>query len=280
MPSFTVTAAGQRVNLDASGAAQAPFTVTNTGAQTLRGRLLTRPVDPAKPEWLSIVGESVRDFAPNGAQQVVVDLKVPPGTPAGSCSFRLDAVSEDDPDEDYTEGPSVAFDVAATPPPKKKFPWWILAIVGAVVLLIIIGVVVWLVTRGDNGSQRTVVSSGAGVIPAAAKWDADTGTEVGPDAPAADVWWQQSFGGSQMVPQNNATLVNLGVRDFDSITPEMLSKLPYTTLPIPGNQGGRNELVDGDVFAVHSTDGNFAKVMVVSYGPELGVQWVTFRVGG
>ena len=30
MPSFTVTAAGQRVNLGISGGAQASFTVTNT----------------------------------------------------------------------------------------------------------------------------------------------------------------------------------------------------------------------------------------------------------
>ena len=154
-PSFTVTAAGQRVNLDTAGAAQASFTVTNTSPDGRKGRLLARPRDPAKPEWLSVVGESTRDFAPNAAEQVVVQLNVLPGSPAGSYSFRLDAVSEDDPDEDYTEGPSVAFDVAQAPPPKKKrFPWWIL-IVAAVVLLIVIGVVVWLLVR-DHGGQATL----------------------------------------------------------------------------------------------------------------------------
>lgn len=159
MPSFTVTAAGQRVNLDATGAAKASFTVTNTGAQALRGRILTRPADPAQPDWFSIGGESVRDFARSAAEQVVVQVQVPPGTPPGSYSFRLDAVSEDDPDEDYAEGPSVAFEVAPPPPPppKKKFPWWILAIVGAVVLLIIIGVVVWLLVR-DTGTTWSSLS--------------------------------------------------------------------------------------------------------------------------
>ena len=123
MPSFTVTAAGQKVNLDASGTAKAPFTVTNTSAQALTARLLTRPSDPAKPEWFSIAGESVRDFAPNASEQVVVQLDVPPGSPSASYAFRLDAVSEVDPDEDFTEGPSVAFEVEAPPPPKKKkFP--------------------------------------------------------------------------------------------------------------------------------------------------------------
>ena len=153
MPSFTVTAAGQRVNLDAAGAARASFTVTNTSAQTLRGRLLPRPYDPAKPEWFAIVGESVRDIGPDATEQVVVQLNVPPTSPPGSYSFRLDAVSTVEPDEDFTEGPSVAFDVTAPPPPapKKKFPWWILAIVGGVVLLIIIGVVIWLLVR-DSGT--------------------------------------------------------------------------------------------------------------------------------
>ena len=159
-PSFTVTAAGQKVNLDSSAAAQASFTVTNNSPEGRKGRLLTRPRDPAKPEWLSVVGEPVRSFAPNAAEQVVVQLDVPAGSPPGSYSFRLDAVSEDDPDEDFTEGPSVAFEVA--PPPKrekKKFPWWILIVAGAV-LLIVIGVVVFLLMR--DGGERATPWSGSG----------------------------------------------------------------------------------------------------------------------
>jgi hypothetical protein len=159
-PSFTVTAAGQKVNLDPSGAAQASFTVTNTSPDDRKGRLLARPRDPAKPEWLSVVGEAVRSFAPNAAEQVVTQLNVPPGSPPGSYSFRLDAVAEDDPDEDYTEGPSVGFEVAAAAPaPKKKFPWWIFVVIGAVVLLVVIGVVAWLLLR-DNGSKTAWSGSG------------------------------------------------------------------------------------------------------------------------
>jgi beta-lactam-binding protein with PASTA domain len=163
-----VTAAGSNVTLDSSGAARAPFMVTNTSAQMLKGRLIARPTDPAKPEWFSIVGEPVRDFAPNAAQQVVVQLGVPPGSAPGSYSFRLDAVSQVDPDEDYTEGPSVAFDVAPAPQPKKPFPWWILAVVGGIVLLIVIGVVVWLLVR-DSGPKTTPVPAVVGFSAAAAK---------------------------------------------------------------------------------------------------------------
>jgi len=140
LPSFSVTAAKKKVKLDRSGGARSPFTVTNTSPQTLRGRLLTRPGAAAKPEWFSIVGESVRDFAPNVAAQIVVQLAVPPGTTPGSYSFRLDAVSQVLPDEDFTDGPSVAFEVK--PPPQPRKPWlpWALIAVGVLIVLIIIGV--------------------------------------------------------------------------------------------------------------------------------------------
>jgi hypothetical protein len=84
-----------------------------------------RPLEPANPKWFSVDGESVRDFAPDASEQVVVQLVVPPASPPGSYSFRLDVVSEVDSEEDFTEGPSIAFDVLATPPPKKKrlFLW-------------------------------------------------------------------------------------------------------------------------------------------------------------
>jgi hypothetical protein len=276
--SFTVTSAGQKVRLDSNGAGQASFTVTNTSAQPLKGRMLTRPSDPAKPEWFSIVGESVRDFAPNAAQQVVLQLNVPPTTPPGPYSFRLDAVSQAEPDEDFTEGPSISFEVEPPPTPSKKgFPWWIVAVAAGIVLLIVIGIVVFLLVR-DGDSKATVVSSGTGTIPGTFLFDVDTGavTQTG-----ADLFWRQRTDVlRQMEPQGTATIVNLGVRDFDSITGTELSKLNYSAAPIPANDDATNQLVNGDVFAVHSTDGNFAKVKVLSYGRNLGVQWVTLRVGG
>jgi beta-lactam-binding protein with PASTA domain len=153
--SFSVTAAGGNVKLDDSGEAKASFTVTNASSRAVTGELLTKPREPAKPEWFSVVGESIRDFTPNAAEGVVVKLDVPPGSPPGPYSFRLDAVNENDPDEDYTEGPFVSFDVATPTARKKKFPWWILILVGAAVLLII-GVVVWLLVRDSGPKSATV----------------------------------------------------------------------------------------------------------------------------
>jgi TolB protein len=45
------------------------------------------------------------------------------------------------PDDDYTQGPSVVFDVPAALPVKRSFPWWILAVVAA--LLIVGGGLGW-----------------------------------------------------------------------------------------------------------------------------------------
>jgi beta-lactam-binding protein with PASTA domain len=153
---FSVTAAGGNVKLDDSGEAKAAFTVTNSGTQAVTGELLAKPREPAKAEWFSIVGESIRDFTPNGAEGVVVKVDVPHGSPPGSYAFRLDAVNENDPDEDYTEGPFVAFDVAGSPP-KKTFPWWILIAAGAI-MLILIGVIVWLLVRDDGPKAAGVPS--------------------------------------------------------------------------------------------------------------------------
>jgi beta-lactam-binding protein with PASTA domain len=163
-PSFIVTAGVVKVELDDSGAARAPFTVTNSSAQSVKGHLVTKPRRGAKPEWFKVVDE-FRDFAPNAAEQVVVQLKVPSGSRPGSYRFRLDALNVDIPDEDFTEGPFVAFEVAAAPPNGKKFPWWMLILASAV-LLIVIGIVVWLLVRdGGTKSQSVpaVISMSAGV---------------------------------------------------------------------------------------------------------------------
>jgi len=277
MPSFTVTAAGQRVNLGISGAAQASFTVTNTSTQTLKGRMMARPADSAMPEWFSVIGESVRDFGPDASEQVVVQLSVPQTAPPGEYSFRLDAVSAVDPDEDYTEGPSVAFDVEAqAAPPKRKFPWvpwWVVAVIGGVLLLIIIAVVIWLLVRG-HGTK--VVSSGNVTVPTNQLLDVDAGkTPAG--ARKADVQWKLLASQFTMTPapRTNATLASMGAVDFDSIDGARLKALTYTKDPIPLPQ-----LIAGNVFAVHTGDGNFAKVKVLQLATEIGLQYVTYHVGG
>jgi hypothetical protein len=190
------------------------------------------------------------------------------------------------PDEDFTEGPSVSFDVTLPKPPVpwwKRF-WWVFVIAG-VVLLAIIGVVVWLLLRGNDnttpttttnpGPNATVISQGQTAIKGTWLWDAESG-QLGD----GDVWWEQQTDVlRQMVPRGTSTLANLGFVNFDSVTAQSLAAAPYTSIPINGNNDASNQLQTGDVFAIHTSEGNYAKVLVTSYGYDLGIQWVTYQIG-
>jgi hypothetical protein len=149
MPSFTVTTDNTKLTLDPSGSAQASFTVTNTTMQPTTGRLLATAEGTAAAQWFTIVGDPTREFPANGAEQVAVQVAVPTGSSPGSYSFRLDAVGEEDPDEDYSQGPSVGFEIPEPPPvTPRKFPWWIVIV--ALIVLIGIGVAIWLITKSPN----------------------------------------------------------------------------------------------------------------------------------
>lgn len=91
-----------------------------------------------------------------------------------------------------------------------------------------------------------------------------------------DVFWQQHTSTTRaMTPRNGATIANLGVVDFNAITPADLMGLTYGTTPIDGSDVG-NVLVPGDVFAVHTNAGNYAKAKVVTWGYSITIEWVTY----
>ena len=72
--------------------------------------------------------------------------------------------------------------------------------------------------------------------------------------------------------------MNLGAVDFNSLTAPTLASLAYSSTPIDGNNDATNKLVAGDVFAVHTNKGNYAKVKVLAYGYDLTIQWVTYNI--
>ena len=78
-----------------------------------------------------------------------------------------------------------------------------------------------------------------------------------------------------MNPMNGATIANLGVVDFNAITLADLMWLTYDTTPINGSDVG-NVLVPGNVFAVHTNAGNYAKAKVVTWGNDITIEWVTY----
>jgi hypothetical protein len=134
------------------------------------------------------------------------------------------------------------------------------------------------VSRMNLFPTATVLSSGTTILKGTFTFDLDTGVEGGVSS-QADIWWEQMTSvARQMVPQNGAGIFNLGAVDFASLSSSGLQKLPFSTAPIPGNNDPTNKLVNGDVFAVRTQAGNFAKVLVVTYGYDLTIEWVTYQL--
>lgn len=140
MRSFSITTPVPSIRMDASRQGTCAFAVTNALDRPMRGRATIQPTGATKPEWLSLTGPDEAAFAAGETRQYSVKLTLPPEAPAGQYPFQLVVVNVENPDEDYTTGPTVSFDApaAAVPVKRKPFPWWIPAAAGAAVLLIVV----------------------------------------------------------------------------------------------------------------------------------------------
>jgi hypothetical protein len=145
---FTITTAADAVRLDSQGRGSTTFTVSNRSGQLRRGRARLVPSDPGQASWLSVDGEAERNFTADGTQQYTVRVAPPPGAPVGRYTFGLDVVSVENPDEEWSQGPKVAFEVGPSQPARKPFPWWIVVVAAAV--LLVGGLAAWLMSRGDD----------------------------------------------------------------------------------------------------------------------------------
>jgi eukaryotic-like serine/threonine-protein kinase len=158
---FEITAASDTVRLGGDAQGEMAFTVTNISGRAVRGRAKTVPQDPALKTWLSISGEPERDFPVGGTQQFSVKVAVPAGTKSGKYNFRLDAVSVQNPDEDYTQGPNVAVSVTLVQPNGGGgFRWWMAAV--AAVVLLAIGGAVWYLIKPSMVDVPKVVGLAPG----------------------------------------------------------------------------------------------------------------------
>jgi hypothetical protein len=158
---------------------------------------------------------------------------------------------------------------------KNRFCFGVFAVFGIMLLAIPVAA---------NPVCNPIFSQGSDFVKGTFGADLDTGSFNLPWTQWSqnDIWWEQEGSGTavldmMMVPQNGATMVNLGVVDFDAITRLDLEQLTtYSTVPIYAHDDPANQLVNGDVFAVHTNGGNYAKVRVLNYGYDITLQWVTF----
>lgn len=122
------------------------------------------------------------------------------------------------------------------------------------------------------------VSSGTAIIKGTWSFDCETGA-LSDSSPTCDFWWNQKTAVlREIIPQGVSTVVNLGQVDFNLVTPQSMQSYEYSTTPICGNNNATNKLTNNDVFCVKTREGNFCKIKVITYGFDLKVQWVTYRL--
>jgi hypothetical protein len=162
-----------------------------------------------------------------------------------------------------------------------------------------VSVIVILIIATPFIVKADVISSGTYIIAGTRSFDfaVGVGSDIDPNL-GADVWWQQVSDTTRSLnPVNDvylwseiffsgrpdATIVNIGgigTDGFTAYTLTQLQALSYGTAGIDGSDAS-NVLVLGDVFAVNTGAGNFAKVLVTGpfdsdYNHGLPIQWVTY----
>src|SRR5207247_1236092 len=101
--------------------------------------------------------------------------------------------------------------------------------------------------------------------------------DAGVEGTSGDVWWEQQTNVlRRMAPSGGAQIVNLGSVNFGALSAAFPEGLTYGPPAIVGNDNGTNQLVGGDVFAVRTNQGNYAKVKVLTYGYDMQIRWVTY----
>jgi len=157
---FNITAPASSIRLDSRGHGEIQFTVSSLKEHAIRGRARIVVPDPTQMEkWFKVVGGIEHDFAPSVApsvtqsvtQQYTVQVDTPRDAKPGKYSFRLDVLSVDQPDEDYTQGPSIGFEIPIVNGPNG--PPWIIPVL-VLVLLVIGGTATYLLLHRSGANPE------------------------------------------------------------------------------------------------------------------------------
>lgn len=132
--SFAVTTTTGSINIGSGRQSSVSYTVTNRRGGPCRGRVSVVALEGAQQDWFWIPGEIERPFQTGETHQFPVEVRIPANAQPGPYALRLDVVAEDNPDEDYTQGPVVAFTVFTASEPIPDEPaGYLRTIVGAAI---------------------------------------------------------------------------------------------------------------------------------------------------
>lgn len=209
---FEISPTNDALNLQ-QGNGAAGFTVRYMGERSVEAKAEAVALQGAQQSWLQVAEPTTKEMQSNQTQTFKVLVNVPSGTPAGRYGLRLDVMSVDNTDEEYNQGPVIAFEVGETsaPPPKKDkgFPWWIIIVAAVILALLAGGGVWWLVSRNGGEPQTSVIN-----------FNEATAGKIN-----ADAYLQDGITGVTTNPKGNYCT---GVVPF--ILPAGLYRLPETVL--------------------------------------------------
>jgi len=176
---FVVTTPAAEVSSGEDRRAEFLVSITNVTGRATRASLQLVPSHPAAPDWFTVVAGPEREFALGETESYTVEVQVPATVPGGSYSVRCDAVSEDQPQEAFTSGPTVAIAVPAATR-KKRFPKWILALIAGIIVVAVIATLLVARSGGEKVPDVTGVAGSQSIVALA-----NVGLEANP--PAVDV---------------------------------------------------------------------------------------------
>ena len=129
-------------------------------------------------------------------------------------------------------------------------------------------------TPAGKKTERAVYSSGQLVVRGTWRCDLDVGAED----KTGDFWWELDTKVERsLTPENGAVFFVVGLRDFDSLKYADLEHFQYSPEKIEANDDASNNLKKRTVVAYRTKQGRLGKFVVVDYGPDLTIRWITYQ---
>jgi hypothetical protein len=125
--------------------------------------------------------------------------------------------------------------------------------------------------------ERGAYSSGQLEVRGTWLCDLDIGAQA-KDRTSADFQWEQETRVKRsLTPENNAEFFVVGIRDFESVSFKDLEHFPYSAQKIEADDAPSNTIPQGSVVAYRTNQGRLGKFLVVTYGNNLTIRWVTYQ---
>ncbi|MEM1180776.1 MAG: PASTA domain-containing protein, partial [Acidobacteriota bacterium] len=215
---FQIVPSADAVQLGKDGKSEElSVTVTNLG-KSAGARALIVPLGDTDEAWLSIDGEEERELLAGTPEEFKILVEVPKEAPEGEHKFRIDVASEENPDDDFSEGPEITI----KPAPASKLWLWILLAVLFVVIVVVVAVVVAGGGKDDASAKDGQTSEAAA--------DGEGAPEGGSDEPS-DTFMPNLMGLSVGEAEGKATELGLAFEAWSGVGGSELTVSGQTPQP-------------------------------------------------